>query len=181
MSLFTPVFRSISSFGILVAATGLTFSTGMFGHADSTAHAAEGAAAEAKKEAEAVEAPAEPYRQPWRDAKNDADIVTHDKNSAVFLGAGVGFGQSRSTKSGTTPDIAFKAYFEPGYQRQLSTWSKMEFSGEVFFGSNGFRKSGDEGYKAKVPVGLGLLAKVGYGYSLGSTIRTTDLETVPLQ
>jgi len=127
---------------------------------------------EAPKSAESAGAPAatEPYRQPWRDANNDPDIVKHDNNSAVFVGAGLGFGQSRATKSGSTPDVSFKGFFEPGYQRQLSPWSRMELSGEVFFGSTGFRKGGDDGYKARVPVGFGLLAKAGYGYSLGSSL-----------
>lgn len=111
------------------------------------------------------------YKQPWRNADNDPDIVQHDKKSGMYVGAGLGFGQSRAAKGGTTPGVSFKGSIEPGYMRQFSSWSHMELSGEVFFGNTGFRKSGDDGYKASMPIGLGILAKAGYGYSLGSSLK----------
>lgn len=107
---------------------------------------------------------------PYKKLKTaDPDWSRADKGSGVFLGAGIGVGQAQPTSGGTSPGLAFKAYFEPGYQRQMTSWSRMEFGGEVFSGALTFRRNGTDtsSYSATVPLGLGLLVKAGYGYSLG--------------
>lgn len=86
-------------------------------------------------------------------------------NSGVFLGAGVSFGQARPTKDGSSPGVMYAGRFEPGYQIKTGSWNRLEVSGQFFTGSADMRF--DEG-KATFPLQLGMIAKFGYGYSVGS-------------
>ena len=100
----------------------------------------------------------------------DPDIVRPEANTGAYLGATVGFGQGRTTDGGS-PGMAFRMGFEPGYQMQMGHWSRLEMGAEVFFGRVAFRSgSGDDSFKANMPIGLGLMPKIGYGYSLGSKL-----------
>lgn len=88
-----------------------------------------------------------------------------DNDSGIFIGAGLGFGQGRSTEEGTSPGTAYFLKFEPGYQANRGTWGRIEFSGEVYSGKASFR-SDDLGKLSASSFGLMLHA--GYGYSLGT-------------
>lgn len=83
--------------------------------------------------------------------------------SGGFLGAGLTFGQARTTEDSVSPGVATLFYVEPGYQVNRGSWNRLEFSGQVFSGRATFGDS-------DVNVGLGLLAKIGMGYSLGDRL-----------
>ncbi len=87
--------------------------------------------------------------------------------SGFFLGAGLGFGQARSTDKDTTPGLAMLGKIEPGFQVGRGSWSRLEFSGEFLFGNISFRTKETNAGKVEMPIGFGLLVKAGYGYSLG--------------
>lgn len=82
--------------------------------------------------------------------------------SGGFVGAGLTFGQARTTED-VSPGVATLFFFEPGYQVNRGSWNRLEFSGQVFAGRASFGDS-------DVNVGLGLLAKIGMGYSLGDRL-----------
>jgi hypothetical protein len=89
-------------------------------------------------------------------------------DSGVFLGAGLGFGQARTTEPGSSPGFTVLGSFEPGYQINRGTWSRVELSGQFMTGRMQFRNKTDLGGKTTMGLNFGALAKVGYGYSLGS-------------
>lgn len=77
-----------------------------------------------------------------------------------YLGGGLGFGQSRSTGSGdavTSYDLSLGL----GYVKPLGTWSLAQAGVDIFTGSIGHGS-------ADMNISLGALAKIGYGYSLGT-------------
>lgn len=96
------------------------------------------------------------------------DNVSNPQNkSGMFIGAGLGFGQARSTEGDSSPGLGYLLKVEPGYQMNRGTWGRMEISGELMSGSMAFRTEDSNLGKVTIPVGFGLLAKIGYGYSLG--------------
>lgn len=96
------------------------------------------------------------------------DNVSNPKNkSGMFIGGGLGFGQARSTEEGASPGLGYLLKVEPGFQMGRGTWGRMEISGELMAGNLAFRTDDSNLGEVKVPVGFGLLAKFGYGYSLG--------------
>lgn len=78
----------------------------------------------------------------------------------------VGFGQSYAAGGGS-PGLAYHLGVEGGYIVPRDSWARLEPSFEAFFGHVGYREGGERGFKTSIPIGLGLLAKIGYGYSLG--------------
>lgn len=88
-------------------------------------------------------------------------------DSGVFLGAGVGFGQARTTEEGNSPGTAYFLKLEPGYQVRRGTWSRLEVSAELYSGQLSFRTKEDQLGKITAPVTMGLMLHFGYGYSLG--------------
>lgn len=87
-------------------------------------------------------------------------------DSGVFLGAGLSFGQARTTEEGASPGTAYFLHLEPGYQVRRGSFGRLEFSGDLLFGQGSFRQ-GNGGGTASMNVGFGLLLKAGFGYSLG--------------
>lgn len=94
-----------------------------------------------------------------------------NNQNGFYLGANIGFGQGRTTESSSSPGTAFFTRFEPGYQVGLSSWHRIEMSGELLTGSTSFRNSSAafDG-KYTLDVNYGFLAKIGYGYSLGTRL-----------
>lgn len=89
--------------------------------------------------------------------------------SGVFLGAGASFGQALPTDAGS-PGLAYLLHFEPGYQIETGSWSRLELSADLFSGKLAFRhkdNAADTGGKVEMPITFGLMPKIGYGYSLG--------------
>lgn len=98
----------------------------------------------------------------------DKGIEANPANdSGLFVGAGLTFGQARTTEEGASPGLATFLNVEPGFQMRRGSFGRLEFSGQFLFGKSSFRLGDGEG-KVDVPVGFGLIAKAGYGYSLGS-------------
>ena len=101
-------------------------------------------------------------------AELDPDLaVTKTKNpKTMFLGGQVGFGQSYMTTP-SSPGIAYKASFEPGFILPRDSWNRLEISGELGFGRASYTLS--NGGKDQVDAKMNFLAliKVGYGWSLG--------------
>lgn len=87
--------------------------------------------------------------------------------SGLFLGAGVGFGQGRSSEDGSTPGLAVFGHVEPGFQFNRGDWGRLEVSADVFAGSSVFRTADDNLGKVTSTVPFGVMVKGGYGYSLG--------------
>jgi len=84
-------------------------------------------------------------------------------DNGAFIGGGLAFGSARTTEKGVSPGVAMLFSFEPGYQVNRGSWNRLEFSGQIFAGQAEFGKT-------DINVGLGLLAKLGYGYSLGDKL-----------
>lgn len=84
-------------------------------------------------------------------------------DSGGFIGGGFAFGQARTTEDGVNPGVAMLLSVEPGYQVNRGSWNRLEFSGQFFTGKAEFGSS-------DVNIGLGVLAKIGYGYSLGDRL-----------
>jgi hypothetical protein len=103
---------------------------------------------------------------------NDSGVAPNPANdSAVFLGGGLSFGQARPTEGSSSPGMAYLLRFEPGYQVKTGSWNRLELSAEFLYGQLGFRLNSDRLDGAvRVPLDFGMLAKLGYGYSLGSGI-----------
>ncbi len=85
--------------------------------------------------------------------------------SGAFIGGGLSFGSARTTEDGVSPGVAMLFSFEPGYQVNRGSWNRLEFSGQIFAGKAEFGKT-------DINVGLGVLAKLGYGYSLGDKLMS---------
>lgn len=89
--------------------------------------------------------------------------------SGFFFGAGMSFGQALPTDDGS-PGLAYLFHFEPGYQIETGRWSRLEISLDTFAGKFNFRhaeNAADTGGKVAMPIGFGIMPKIGYGYSLG--------------
>jgi hypothetical protein len=78
-----------------------------------------------------------------------------------YVAVGAGFGQSRTAGGTGNPIPAYNASTEVGYVANTGSWSRFEAGAEFFFGKVGHSK-------ADLPIGFGVIAKVGKGYSLGS-------------
>ncbi len=83
-------------------------------------------------------------------------------DSGFFIGTGAGFGQSRSTGNGD-PIASFNLGVDVGYAFHTGSWTRWEAGVESFFGKVGTSN-------ADMPIGVGLLAKIGHGYSLGNKL-----------
>jgi hypothetical protein len=103
---------------------------------------------------------------------NSPDVMPNiANNSAVFLGTGLSFGQTRSTEGDSSPGSTFLLHLEPGYQVSTGSWNRIELSADFLYGQLNFRMNSDKlKGSLNVPIEFGMLAKLGYGYSLGSDI-----------
>jgi hypothetical protein len=86
-------------------------------------------------------------------------------DSGAFIGGGLSFGSARTTRDGVSPGVAMLFSFEPGYQINRGSWNRLELSSQIFAGKAEFGKS-------DINVGLGVLAKLGFGYSLGDKLMS---------
>lgn len=91
-------------------------------------------------------------------------------DSGLYLQAALGFGQTRSTEEQATPGLGLLGSFEPGYQFNTGSWSRVEFSAQFLAGELAYRTAASNTGKTTLPIGFGLLAKVGYGYSIGNKL-----------
>lgn len=91
-------------------------------------------------------------------------------DSGLFLQGALGFGQVRSTEDQATPGLGLLVSAEPGYQFNTGSWSRVEVSAQVMAGQLAFRTAEDNAGKVTLPIGLGVLAKIGWGYSLGNKL-----------
>lgn len=89
--------------------------------------------------------------------------------SGGFVGGGLSFGQALSTEGGSA-GVAFFGHFEPGYQFNTGSWSRLELSLDLYSGYANFRNPDAAGGKVAASVGFGLMPKLGLGYSLGNKL-----------
>ncbi len=80
--------------------------------------------------------------------------------SGLYLGFGLGFGQSRSAGGSGNPIPAYSGGGEIGYIAGTGSWSRFEAALEILTGKVGHSR-------ADMPLNFGILAKIGHGYSLG--------------
>jgi hypothetical protein len=97
----------------------------------------------------------------------DGESANPANDSGFFLGGGLSFGQAKSTDGGSA-GLAMLFGVEPGYQINTGSWSRVELSGELMFGNVAFREPTDRGGKSELSLGMGFLAKIGLGYSIGN-------------
>jgi hypothetical protein len=100
------------------------------------------------------------------DTVGQIPVTNHSGPGGLFVGAGLGFGQSYLTKGETSPGLAIDFSVEPGFVFKTGSWSRVEASAEVFFGRIGYRENSGSKLKGSLST-FGLLPKFGYGYSLG--------------
>lgn len=103
---------------------------------------------------------------------NNPDVTPNPANhSALFLGTGLTFGQTRSTERSSNPGVTYLLHLEPGYQVSTGSWNRLELSADFLYGQLSFRMNSEKlAGNLAVPIEFGMLAKLGYGYSLGSDI-----------
>lgn len=89
-------------------------------------------------------------------------------NNALFLNAGLGFGQARSTEPDSSAGLTFLGNFEVGYQMNRGDWNRFKASLQLFSGQASFRNPSYLSGKTDIPIKLGVLARLGYGYSIGN-------------
>lgn len=101
---------------------------------------------------------------------DESEVLPNAANlTSPFLGGGVTFGQARPTEGDSSPSLAYLLRFEPGYQVRTGSWNRLELSAEFLYGQLGFRTRTDRLQGGvRIPIDFGMLAKLGYGYSLGS-------------
>jgi hypothetical protein len=107
------------------------------------------------------------YEEPFVDPMADKPSANKDH---FYFGGYMGLGQAYSTESDDSPGLTYLVGLDPGYAMTLGSWSRMEVGADVFFGKASFRLPADEGGKVDLPIGFGLLAKLGYGYSMGNNL-----------
>lgn len=91
-----------------------------------------------------------------------------DRNfPGVFLGANLGLGQAREN-SADGSGIHYSSMLELGYVAKRDTWGRIEFSLGLELSESDLRDLGVRGQDVKVAFGPAVIAKLGYGYSLGS-------------
>ena len=94
------------------------------------------------------------------------DVSNGASKGGMYIGAGMGFGQSYVTKGDSSPGLAIDIDLEPGFTFQTGSWSRVEASAEFYTVHFGYRLTSSS--KTRVSVsGFGLMPKFGYGYSLG--------------
>jgi hypothetical protein len=104
-------------------------------------------------------------------AELDPELATaNNKNEAgLFLGGGLLLGQTYKT-GGSSPGVAALVLVEPGWTSRRDSWNRFEASLELGAGQLNFRKDGSSDPKVTMPVKGMMLAKFGYGWSLGDSL-----------
>jgi hypothetical protein len=100
----------------------------------------------------------------------DIEYGSKGNSAGGFLGLGLGFGQVKSTETGSSPGIATLFNIEPGYNFARDSWSRLELSLQLFSGVLTTRQKEGRLGKGTFSVGLGSLARIGYGFSLGKSL-----------
>jgi len=98
--------------------------------------------------------------------KPEYQVKFADHGGHMFLGGIGSFGMTSTSKS-DAGGVGFRFGGTVGYEKPLSTWSRISLAGDLFIGNASFK---DTNAKSQVLVGLGALGKFGYGYSLGSSM-----------
>lgn len=102
------------------------------------------------------------------DPEDEQPLKTQDRSkSQVFVGAVGSFGQSSVDYDDASSGVSFRVGGEAGLIKPTGSWSRLALSGEAFMGNGTFSAPG---VKGQIQIGLGALAKFGYGYSLGNNI-----------
>lgn len=104
-------------------------------------------------------------------AELDPELAAaNNKNeSGFYLGGGVLLGQAYKS-GGSSPGVAALVLIEPGWTARRDSWNRLETSLEFGFGQLTFRKDGDGNPKVTMPLNGVVLAKLGYGWSLGDSL-----------
>ncbi len=91
-----------------------------------------------------------------------------DKNqSGPYFGGAAQFGQSFQAGSGN-PGAAFSLGAEAGFVLKRDTWNRLEIGGEFSTATLNYEAEG--GYDVSIAAFPQVLAKFGYGYSLGEHV-----------
>jgi hypothetical protein len=104
-------------------------------------------------------------------AQLDPELAqTKVKNdNGMFVGFGARFGQSYST-DGSNPGMGVLATVEPGFISRRDSWARFELSAEVSGGTMSFTKDDSADTKVDVTTMPTVIAKAGYGWSLGESV-----------
>ena len=86
-----------------------------------------------------------------------------DYGSNFYLGFGLGLGQSQSNADKANPIASYNLDIEVGYQSKLQSSRLIESSITFFTGKAGHSR-------AEVDIGVGFLARLGYGYKIGNNL-----------
>ena len=90
----------------------------------------------------------------------------YDQNhSGAYGAATVSFGQSRAVGA-SSPGVAAFLAAEAGFVSARQSWNRLEMSVEAGMGRSSYSLSG--GVQVDLDVDLYMLAKIGYGYSIGN-------------
>ena len=103
-------------------------------------------------------------------AKEKAAKGETPSESGVYLEPGLAFGQSYTTEGDGSPILSYNLGVDAGYFMQTSSWRRLEAGGEFFTGKVGYRTTSENGLKVNMVIPMGIMAKMGYGYSLGSKL-----------
>ena len=90
--------------------------------------------------------------------------------SGMFIGLGLGFGQVQSPEPGSTPGLTTKFSIEPGFAMARGSWDRVEASLQIYSGTMNISNKDSQGGDSTFSIGLGAMARVGIGYSLGESL-----------
>ncbi len=108
----------------------------------------------------------DPFKMPdptpnWQTQKMDS------AGKGLYLGTGIGFGQTYSSEDNTSAGLGYHLGLDLGYVKELNSWSRIEIALALYFGAVGY--SFDKEPKSTVDINLlGVMFDFGYAYSLGN-------------
>jgi len=95
--------------------------------------------------------------------------ASNQNESGFFVGAGMSLGQAYAT-GGSNPGVAGLFSVEPGYVASRDSWGRIEASIALGMGMLDYREKSSTSEKVDMDIKLFMLAKIGYGWSLGSSM-----------
>jgi len=95
--------------------------------------------------------------------------ASNKNESGFYVGAGLSLGQAYAT-GGSNPGVAGLFSVEPGYVASRDSWGRLEASIALGMGMLDFREKDAVSTKVDMDIKLFALAKIGYGWSLGSSM-----------
>lgn len=104
----------------------------------------------------------ETFKDRLKKSREVAKIPKNEKGG-FYLGGNLGVGQTYPAQSGSSPGLSLIAGLEPGMIFQNSSFNRFEMGLKLFTGNLSYN---DSTLNTNIPLGIGIMPRFGYGYSL---------------